>query len=81
MALRTSRAYAPAEVVIDRSRCNNCGICTKVCPIGKDRDLYGSRNSKFYIEESEALKTNPDDPRYSGLVHLRRHGSGGTRIA
>ncbi len=31
MALRTSRAYAPAEVVIDRSRCNNCGICTKVC--------------------------------------------------
>ena len=31
MSLRTSRAHAPAEVVIDRARCNSCGLCTKVC--------------------------------------------------
>jgi epoxyqueuosine reductase QueG len=58
-----------------------CGVCVKVCPVGADRRLYGSRSTRHYLEEKPSLEANPGDPRYGGLVHLRRHGSGGTRIA
>lgn len=56
-----------------------CGICIKVCHVGKDRQLYNSRNSKLYLEEKEAIEKNPDDPRYRGWVHCRTHGSKGER--
>lgn len=58
-----------------------CGICVKVCPAGADRQAYGSFTTHQYLEEREAIARNPDDPRYRGLVHLRRHGSGGDRLA
>jgi len=57
-----------------------CGICAKVCPVGQDRRLFGSRSTKRYLDERSALEANPADSRYRGLVHLRRHGSRGTRI-
>jgi len=56
-----------------------CGICTKVCHVGKDRELYNSTNSKLYMEEKEAIQKNADDPRYLGWVHCRTHGSKGDR--
>ena len=58
-----------------------CGICAKVCAVGADRKLYGRPGVKRYLEERAALEKNPDDPRFRSEVHLRRHGSGGTRIA
>ncbi len=58
-----------------------CGVCVKVCPIGADRALFGGYATKGYAEERAAIESNPDDPRYAGLVHLRRHGSSGTRLA
>jgi epoxyqueuosine reductase QueG len=58
-----------------------CGICAKVCSVGADRHLYASPTVKRYLDERGALEKNPDDPRYRSLVHVRRHGSGGTRIA
>jgi epoxyqueuosine reductase len=58
-----------------------CGICVKVCPIGEDRKVYGSYTTGEYLREKSAIEANPDDPRYRGLVHLRRHGSSGGRIA
>ena len=58
-----------------------CGVCVKVCSVGADRRLYASRTMKRYLDERGALEKNPDDPRYRSLVHVRRHGSGGTRIA
>lgn len=58
-----------------------CGICAKVCPEGEDRRVYGIRAGKRYIVERQALAENPDDPRFRALVHLRRHGSRGDRIA
>ncbi|WP_239003189.1 4Fe-4S binding protein [Rhodovastum atsumiense] len=58
-----------------------CGICVKVCSIGEDRHLYGNRSMKRYLDERPALEKNPDDLRYRPLVHVRRHGSGGSRIA
>ncbi|MGC9986788.1 MAG: 4Fe-4S binding protein [Polyangia bacterium] len=57
-----------------------CGICAKVCPVGQDRRLFDSRSTKRYLDEGPALEANPADPRYRGLVHLRRHGSRGVRI-
>lgn len=58
-----------------------CGICVKVCPKGEDRRIYDGLKLRALVEEREALEQNPDDPRYAQLVHLRRHGSAGTRIA
>jgi len=58
-----------------------CGICAKVCPEGKDRKIYKNKAGKRYLDERKALEENQDDPRYRHLVHLRRHGSGGDRIA
>jgi len=56
-------------------RCYPCGICTKVCPIGKDRALYKQTKAmKKYLEESETLAKNPDDPEYRPWTHLRRYG-------
>jgi epoxyqueuosine reductase QueG len=56
-------------------RANPCGICTKVCPIGKDRLLYKSKNSRRkYVEEKEKLDINQEDPSYQSWSHIRRYG-------
>lgn len=57
-----------------------CGICIKVCPIGNDRTLYNSTDIKLYLDEPEALRKDPEDPRYRGWVHVRAHGAKGSRI-
>lgn len=58
-----------------------CGVCIKVCPIGRDRAVFGGLKTKDYLDEEAALAADPGDPRYAGLVHLRRHGSLGDRIS
>jgi epoxyqueuosine reductase len=58
-----------------------CGVCVKVCPVGADRAAFGARGVRAHLDEREALARDPADPRYARLVHLRRHGSGGDRIA
>lgn len=59
-----------------RRRSYPCGICTKVCPVGKDRKLYGEKGTmKKYLREAEALAANPDDPDYASWTHIRRWGS------
>lgn len=52
-----------------------CGICAKVCPIGQDRKLFGSRSVKRYLNEAATIGADPADPSVKRLVHLRRHGS------
>jgi epoxyqueuosine reductase QueG len=53
-----------------------CGICTKVCPIGKDRLLYKQKGIvKKYLQEEEALASNPNDPAYKTWTHVRKYGS------
>jgi epoxyqueuosine reductase QueG len=54
-----------------------CGVCAKVCPIGEDRKLYDSRSIGVYLKEHEAIRQDPNDPRFRHLVHLRTHGSDG----
>ena len=57
-----------------------CGICIKVCPVGKDRDIFNSKDTKLYLEEKEAISRNPEDTLYKRWVHLRTHGSDGKRL-
>jgi epoxyqueuosine reductase QueG len=56
-----------------------CGVCSKVCPVGEDRKLYGSTNIRLYLNEREAIEKDPSHPDYKHLVHLRQHGSDGER--
>jgi len=61
---------------LTRRRCYPCGICTKVCPIGEDRELYqAKKNMKKYLHEAEALQQNPNDPEYKVWNHFRHWGS------
>jgi heterodisulfide reductase subunit C len=56
-------------------RCYPCGICTKVCPIGRDRILYQQTKAmKKYLREADALAKNPEDPEYKSWTHMRRYG-------
>jgi epoxyqueuosine reductase len=52
---------------------NPCGFCTKVCPVGRDRQLFKSTNVKKYFPEQQsgqerAVEANPE------WRHIRRHG-------
>jgi epoxyqueuosine reductase len=51
-----------------------CGVCIKVCPVGADRKLYGNPIKK-YLQETAALKENPNDPTYADWTHVRAYGS------
>jgi epoxyqueuosine reductase QueG len=64
-----------AKLLVEKGR-YPCGICIKVCPVGKDRDLYHStQRHQHYLEEQDALMRNQDDPAYKAWTHVRRHGS------
>lgn len=54
--------------------CYPCGVCIKVCPVGDDRLPYGKNTGK-YLNESSALKNNPNDLRYADWTHIRSFGS------
>ena len=48
-----------------------CGICIKVCPVGKDRDLYGRRNMSIYKDDKRFEKY------HRAWEHVRKYGSKG----
>ncbi len=52
-----------------------CGICTKVCLVGKDRELYRQKNIKKYLQEEKLLAENPDHPDYQSWNHIRKYGA------
>lgn len=63
------------HIELVKQRCYPCGICIKVCPIGKDRALYKQKGIvKKYLNEADALAANPDDPEYRAWTHVRRYG-------
>jgi epoxyqueuosine reductase QueG len=51
-----------------------CGVCIKVCPVGKDRKLYGA-NTQKYLNEIKVLKENPHAAEYADWTHFRTFGS------
>jgi len=61
---------------LTRRRAYPCGVCTKVCPIGKDRELYGETNmANKYLREKELLESHIDHPDYKVWNHFRKYGS------
>jgi ferredoxin len=54
---------------------NPCGACLKVCPVGKDRDLYDSHDFGKYFDEKKTLETDPNAEVYRDWVHVRSYGS------
>ncbi len=61
---------------LTRRRAYPCGICTKVCPVGKDRELYQEKGlTKKYLSEQKTLARDIDDQRYKSWNHFRKYGS------
>ena len=48
-----------------------CGICIRVCPVGKDRELFGRRNMSIYSKDKKFEKY------HKAWEHVRRYGSKG----
>jgi epoxyqueuosine reductase QueG len=48
-----------------------CGICIKVCPVGKDRELYGRKNMSIYSKDKKFNKY------HKAWEHVRKYGSKG----
>lgn len=46
-----------------------CGVCIKVCPVGKDRKLYNSKNIAKYISQ------HTEKQEYLAWKHCQRYGS------
>ena len=46
-----------------------CGLCIKVCPVGRDRMLYQREDPAIYNEESGEF-----DPYHRAWKHVRSHG-------
>jgi len=72
--------------VMDKQRCarysvklrdhyrSPCGVCIKVCPVGRDREIHGDNAAK-YLNERARLEKDPGDPEYADWAHMRKHGS------
>ncbi|HEY9247207.1 MAG TPA: 4Fe-4S binding protein, partial [Candidatus Methanoperedens sp.] len=46
-----------------------CGICIKVCPVGKDRELFGRKNMAIYLNDRKFEKY------HRAWEHVRKYGS------
>jgi epoxyqueuosine reductase QueG len=46
-----------------------CGICIKVCPVGKDRELFGRTNMSIYSKDKTF------DKYHKAWEHVRKYGS------
>ncbi|MCZ7385170.1 MAG: 4Fe-4S binding protein [Candidatus Methanoperedens sp.] len=46
-----------------------CGICIKVCPVGKDRELFGRENMAIYSKSKKFEKY------HNAWEHVRKYGS------
>lgn len=63
--LTDKRACAANSAGLDARYLSPCGICVKVCPVGKDRDLYGRKDIGVY-----------DDPDLGrAWEHVRSYGT------
>ena len=48
-----------------------CGICIKVCPVGKDRELFDRKNMSLYSKDKRFEKY------HNAWEHVRKYGSKG----
>jgi epoxyqueuosine reductase len=70
------QACLQRHIELTHDKAYPCGICTKVCPIGKDRILYKQKGIvKKYLQEADALELDPENPQYRTWTHVRKYGS------
>ncbi|WP_235284369.1 epoxyqueuosine reductase [Methanosarcina mazei] len=50
-ALTDKKACSSYSAELNKRYISPCGICIKVCPIGKDRELYNRDDDAIYIDE------------------------------
>ncbi len=61
---------------LSRRGCYPCGICTKVCPVGKDRLLYKRKGlRKQYLAEAGVSASPAEDPYQRAWDHIRKYGA------
>lgn len=61
---------------LTRRRAYPCGVCTKVCPVGEDRELYHeTKMTRKYLAEKKVLEENINSPEYASWNHFRSYGS------
>jgi epoxyqueuosine reductase len=65
-----NRCIMRSEALLKSYR-SPCGICIKVCPVGRDRELYGREDPEIYNEKNEDF-----DRFHKGWHHVRSYGSG-----
>ncbi|WP_298667426.1 epoxyqueuosine reductase [uncultured Methanofollis sp.] len=68
-ALTDKKACAENSARLEKRHLAPCGICVKVCPVGRDRDLYGRKNIGIYSDPSR----RPDLER--AWEHVRSYGT------
>ncbi|MDH7594413.1 MAG: epoxyqueuosine reductase [Methanomicrobiales archaeon] len=62
------KACASWSAVLNKRYISPCGICIKVCPVGRDRSLYRRQDPGIYEKEA----SDPELQR--GWEHVRRYG-------
>ena len=46
-----------------------CGICIKVCPVGKDREIFNRKDTSIYSDKNNSNKIR------KGWAHVKKYGS------
>lgn len=67
--LTDKKACAENSARLEKRHLAPCGICVRVCPVGRDRDLYGRKNIGIYSDPSQ----RPDLER--AWEHVRSYGT------
>ncbi len=61
---------------LTKEGCYPCGICIKVCPVGRDRLLYRrEKTAGHYRKEQTGIRAGTRDPLYRAWTTMRRYGS------
>ncbi len=60
----TKANFLPAKPVTDIRKCNNCGICAQVCPMGSIDQANCSQVSGICIKCQACIKKCPEDAKY-----------------
>lgn len=67
-SMTDKKACSEYSAGLNRSGISPCGICIKVCPVGRDRDHYMRRNTSIYRSPAAAGALQ------RSWEHVRRHG-------
>lgn len=67
-SLTDKKACAAHSAELNRHFISPCGICIKVCPVGKDRERFQREDPGIYESDNEGT------PRHAAWAHVRKYG-------